>query len=224
MDVIARNKIKNKNFEILVNVDKALELKQGKNIDIREVLSMDGIFSDSKKGLHVSEKDLEDAFGTKDVLEVAGKIIKEGEIQKPLEYKKKEQENKIKQVIDFLSKYSINPETNTPHTPTRIEEALKQAGLNIDNRPIEEQISKIVSKLKEIIPIKIQTKKIRIQIPAEHTGKVYGLISGYKENEEWLSDGSLQCNVNIPSGLQGEFYDKLNSITHGSALTEEVKE
>jgi ribosome maturation protein Sdo1 len=30
--------------------------------------------------------------------------------------------------------------------------------------------------------------------------------------------------LKIPSGIIIDFYDKLNSITHGSALTEEIKE
>ena len=69
-----------------------------------------------------------------------------------------------------------------------------------------------------------ETKKIKIKIPAEHTGRAYGLIQDYKEKEEWLSNGSLEVILNIPTGIQSDFYDKLNNITHGSALTEEIKE
>ena len=57
-----------------------------------------------------------------------------------------------------------------------------------------------------------------------HTGKAYGLLAEYKEKEEWLSNGDLQITLNIPVGIQMEFYDKLNSITHGSAITEEINE
>ena len=70
----------------------------------------------------------------------------------------------------------------------------------------------------------IETKKIKIKIPVEHTGKVYGLINEYKEKEDWHSDGSLEVVLNIPVGMLMDFYDKLNSITHGSAITSEVKE
>ena len=56
-----------------------------------------------------------------------------------------------------------------------------------------------------------------------HTGRAYGIINEYKEKEEWLGNGDLKVIVNIPVGLQSEFYDKLNSITHGAALTEELK-
>ena len=36
----------------------------------------------------------------------------------------------------------------------------------------------------KIIPIKLETKKVKITVPAMHTGKVYGIISQYKENEK----------------------------------------
>ena len=53
---------------------------------------------------------------------------------------------------------------------------------------------------------------------------MYGLVAQYKEKENWLNDGSLEVIVNVPAGIVIDFYDKLNSITHGSALTEEIKE
>jgi len=39
-----------------------------------------------------------------------------------------------------------------------------------------------------------------------------------------LNDGSLEMIVNVPSGLIMDFYDRLNSVTHGSAITEDVRE
>ena len=58
---------------------------------------------------------------------------------------------------------------------------------------------------------------------AVHTGQVYGIINPYKESEKWLDDGSLEVVVRVPSGINMDFYDKLNSVTHGSAVTEEIK-
>ena len=95
--------------------------------------------------------------------------------------------------------------------------------MNIQNVPIEKQIPEIVEKLRKIIPLKIETKKLRIKIPSVHTGKVYGLIQEYKESEDWLANGDLEVVLNIPVGIQMEFYDKLNGVTHGSATSEEMK-
>jgi len=224
VNVEARLKIKGKNFEILVDVDKALQLKKGIAVSIDNVLAIDEVFYDHKKGLKASSTDLKECFDTDDIKEVAEKIVKQGEIVLPTEYKKKEQETKVKQVINFLAKNAIDPTTGNPLSEKRIEEAIKQAGVKIENKPVEQQINSILSKLKEIMPIKIETKKLRITIPAIHTGKAYGLLNENKEKEEWLSNGDLLCIVNIPAGLQMEFYDKLNGITHGSAVVEEIKE
>lgn len=223
VNVEARMKVRGKNYEILVDLDKAMQMKKGMPVSIDNVLAINEVFSDVKKALKVPSSELEGAFGTTDARVIAEKIVKNGEIQLTTEYRKKMQEGKIKQVIDFLSKHSIDPVTGRPHTPTRIEQAIKQSGVSIDNKPIEQQINKILDKLKPLIPIKIETKRLKIVIPAVHTGKVYSLLQEYKEKEDWLSNGDLSCIVNIPAGLEMEFYDKLNAITHGSSIVEEIK-
>ncbi|MEK0336936.1 MAG: hypothetical protein QQN41_05820, partial [Nitrosopumilus sp.] len=152
------------------------------------------------------------------------KIIKNGEILLTQEHRAAEQEKKFKQVVDFLANNAINPQTGNPHSPERIKNALEQAHVNIKNVPIENQINDILSEIVKIIPIKLETKKVKITVPAVHTGKVYGIINQYKEDEKWLDDGNLEVIVTVPAGMIIDFYDKLNSVTHGSALTEEIKE
>ncbi|MEK6890975.1 MAG: ribosome assembly factor SBDS [Nanoarchaeota archaeon] len=223
-NVVARIKQQGKNFEILVDVDKALEYKKGISNNINDAVAIDRVFYDSKKGTHVSEKDLKDAFGTDEFNVVADKIIKSGEIQVPLEYKEKQRGEKEKQIIDFLVRNSVDPRTDRPYTPDRIERSLDEAGVSITNKPIETQMNEIVSKLKVVMPIKIQTKKILITISAQYTGQAYGLLQHYKESEEWMGNGDLKCVVNVPVGFQMEFYDKLNAMTHGSVMSEEIKE
>ena len=217
----ARIKKAGKRYEIIVDLDEALKFKKGliATFDMQE----DFIFHDTKKGEKASDSDLRAAFGTTDVNEIAKRIIKEGEVLTTQEHRDAEQEKKFKQVVDFLATNAVDPKTGNPHTPDRIKMALEQAHVNIKNVPIENQIAEIVSKIEAIIPIKLETKKIKITIPAIHTGKAYGVVSQYKEEEDWGDDGSLKIVVSVPSGMIMDFYDKLNSVTHGSALTEELK-
>ncbi|MEK6898458.1 MAG: ribosome assembly factor SBDS [Nanoarchaeota archaeon] len=219
----ARIKQGGKHFEIIVDLDRALEFKKGKG-SVSDFLEIDKIFSDSKKGLKAAESDLKNAFGTEDTSEIAEKIVKSGEILTTQEYRDDEREKKVRQIVDFLARNSINPQTGNPHSPTRIESALEQAHVNIKNVPIENQISEIISEIGKIIPIKVEKKKVKICVPAVQTGKVYGLVNQYKENEKWLSNGDLEIVVSVPAGMIIDFYDKLNSATHGSAITQEVKE
>jgi len=218
----ARIKKAGKNFEIKVDLDKALDFKRGAGGS--DFLEVDRIFSDAKKGFAASDSDLKNVFGTSDVDEVAAKIVKEGEVLVTQEHRSAEQEQKFKQVVEFLSKNVVDPKTGNPHTAERIKSALEQAHVNVKNIPIEKQISEIIEAISSVLPVKIETKKIKIVIPAMHTGKIYGIINEYKEKENWLSNGDLEVIVNVPIGIVMDFYDKLNSITHGSAITEEVKD
>lgn len=223
-NVVARIKTHGKNFEILVDVDKALEFKKGSLSNVSEAVSLDSVFYDSKKGTHASEKDLQEAFGTDDINSIAEKIIKQGEVQVPLEYKEKQRGEKEKQIIDFLVRNIVDPRTDRPYTPDRIERSLDEAGVSITNKPVEAQVNEIVSKLRAVLPVKMQTKKIVITISSQYTGQAYGLLQHYKESEEWMPNGDLKCVVNVPVGFQIEFYDKLNAMTHGSVISEEVAE
>ena len=220
---IARIKKEGKNFEIMVDMEKALDFKKGVSSS-SDFLEADKIFSDSKKGFIAASADLQKGFKTEDIEEIAKIIVKEGEVLVSQEYRDEEQEKRLNQVIDFLSRNAIDAQTGNPHTPERIRNALKQANLNLKNVPIENQISEIIEKISKIIPIKIEKKSVKITIPAIHTGKAYVLITQHKKSEKWLNDGSLEVIINIPAGMIMDFYDKLNSITHGSAITEEIKE
>jgi ribosome maturation protein SDO1 len=222
VNTTARIKREGKGYEILVDLDDALKLKKGLISSIN--MESDEIFHDLKKGERASDSDLVKAFGTTDPNEIAKKIVLSGEVLTTQEYRDAEQEKKFKQVVDFLVTNAIDPKTENPHTPDRIERALEQAHVNIRNAPIEAQIPEIMEKISAILPIKIQTKKIKVTIPAIHTGRAYAVVNQYKEKEIWNDDGSLEIIIKVPSGLIMDFYDKLNSITHGSALTEEIKE
>ena len=175
-------------------------------------------------GKVAARNDLEIAFGTSDIDIIAKEIVKHGEVETDQSHRSEEKDKKVKQVVDFLSKNAIDPRTGNPITPERLKTALEESKISIKNAPIDSQIKEILDKLSSIIPIKIETKRIKIIIPAIQTGKVYGLVSQYKEKENWLNNGDLEVIVSIPAGLTLEFYDKLNSLTHGSALTEEIHE
>ena len=222
--VIARIRVGSKHFEILVDAEPALKLKKTGEGDVASILETDVVFTDSKKGLKASASDLEEAFGTSETNEVAAQIIKRGEVQIPQEVREAARGERFKQVVDFLVRNAINAQTNNPFTPDRIERALDEVGINIQNKPIEGQIKGIVSDLGRVLPIKIETKSLKITIPAQYTGQAYAVVNAYKESEEWKDSGDLEVIVSIPTGIQMEFYDKLNAATHGSAVSEEIVE
>jgi ribosome maturation protein SDO1 len=218
--VEARIKIKGKQYEIHVDLDEALKVRDGTG-DINSALDSQNIFYDLHKGTIASNSDLESAFNTTNVIEIAKIIMVKGEIQKTQEFRDEEREKKVKQVLDLLLR-NASDQHGKPFTEGRLKSAIQESHYKFDNRPAEQQMSLLLHKLKEIIPIKIETKKVKLIIPAQFTGQVYGLIKDNKESEEWLSNGNLEVIMNIPSGLLIDFYEKLNAITHGAIQSEEL--
>ena len=229
VNVVARIKAKGKQFEIMVDCDRALNLRKSRTASpgaMRDVLAIDTVFTHYQKGIKASSSEMKEAFGTEDIYEIASKIVSEGEIQLPQEYRDKDRELKQKQIVDFLARNCVDPRTHAPYTADRIASAIKQAGVRIDeHKSADDQALEIIHDLMKIMPIKIETKRIRLIIPAEYTGRIFGILTSLKkEKEEWLADGSLECIIALPAGMQLDFYDKLNAITHGNSVTEELQE
>jgi len=82
----------------------------------------------------------------------------------------------------------------------------------------EEQLPTILRALSAVLPLAVEMKKIEVRIPPSYAAKSYGTLKGYKPvREEWLPDGTLKVVVEIPAGLQAEFFDRLNQLTRGEA-------
>jgi len=219
--VTARIKIKGKHYETNVDLDEALKIKAGKG-DIMAALTTPHIFTDVKIGNKATEADLIEAFGTTDAYEIARKIIVSGEVQKTQEFRENERDTRVKQIVGLIIQNAVD-QNGRPYTEERIRRAIEEVHYNFDNKPAEQQMRTVVEQLQKVIPIRIETKRIKLKIPARYTGQVYGMLKDIKESEEWLPNGDLETVINIPSGLQLDFYDKLNSATHGAVQSEELK-
>ncbi|MDP3990255.1 MAG: ribosome assembly factor SBDS [archaeon] len=221
---LARIKKYGETFEISVDPDKALQYKKGLISDIQDVLLANNIFTDAHKGEVASHGELENAFKTTNIDKIAEIILKEGEIQLTAEHRAHEREQKLKKLITLISRQAVDPKTGFPHPPTRIEAALEQGKIHLDDRKtIEEQFDDIISKLRPIIPIKIEQKKLLVTIPAQHTGKAYNIVKSNSKilKENWNNDGSWSAEIELPAGFIHEFMDKVNTATHGEAMMEQ---
>jgi len=223
---VARLKKGGKVFEVVVDSDSAMTFREGKNISVEDVLKSEQIFTDAKKGLVASEKELTEIFGTDNPLEIAERIIKEGEVQLTADYRNKLREEKKRRIIEIIHKNSIDPTTKLPHPIARIENAMNEAKVRIDeHKPAEDQVAEILKKLKPILQIRFAVKEIAVKIPASDAPKAYSIVKGMSSiiKEEWQQDGSWISVIRIPAGIEQEFYDKLNSITHGKSETRVLK-
>jgi ribosome maturation protein SDO1 len=198
--VIARLESFGERFEILVDPNQAALVRQGQIVDIEDVVAALNVF-------HTTNFDT-----------VARRIIEKGEIHLTSEQRKHMIEDKRRQVITFISRNAVNPQTGHPHPPHRIEMAMEEARVNIDPfKHLDEQVKETVKALRPLLPIRFEELRLAIRIPADFAAKAYGDIAAGStmEKDEWQKDGSWVCVVRIPAGIQGEFYDLINKLSKG---------
>ena len=222
---VARLKKGGYTFEIAIDPDAAV-LHRSKGVgDIRDILRSEKIFTHVSKGLFAPEHELKEVFGSTEVLPIAEQIIRDGEIQLTEDYREKLRVQKYRRLVSLIAQNAIDPRTKLPHPPQRVENALTEAKVRLDDfKSADEQLDAVVRQLQPILPIKFETKMIHIHIPAQYAPKSHPVIAkfGKPQNEEWHNDGSFSCMLDIPSGMELDLYDKLKSLTHGSVETKVV--
>lgn len=213
-------------FEIVIDPDQAVAFKEGKTKDIKSVLQSEHIYMDAKKGELASENIMKNIFQTDDPIKVSEIILKEGEIQLSAEYREKLREEKRKKVITIIQRNGVDPRTKLPHPPDRIKAALEEAKVKIDDfKKAEDQVQDIVKQIRPILPISFETKQISVKIGPNYAAKSYSTVTQFGKiiRDDWQSDGSWLVVVEIPAGMQNDFFDELNNLTHGEVETKELE-
>ena len=223
--VVVKYMVNGERFELLVDADGAYEYITGKKTNPMAVLQAEEVFEDANKGKRQSQDKIKKAFNTEDIAKIADTILKHGNVPITTEQRAKLTEDKRKKIISIIATNSIDPRTNAPHPPQRIENAMNEARVAIDPfKNANEQVDAVIKKIAITLPLKFATAKIEVVIPAEFSNRCYGLLKQYGlKSEGWLNDGSLKATVEFPAGLKLEFFDKLNSYTKGSAVTKELE-
>ncbi|MFQ5883712.1 MAG: ribosome assembly factor SBDS [Thermoplasmata archaeon] len=224
--VIARFEKGGESFEVVVEPDVVQAIRDGEEADLEKGMAIDTIFRDAKKGTRSSEEKMEEVFGTADPIAVARILIEEGEIQVTTEQRRKMLEAKRRSIIDTIARNAINPQSGTPHPPQRIENAMAEAKVNIDPfKSVDEQVQDVLVALQPLLPIRFEKVKIAVKLSAEDCAKCYGDIKAYGRilQEEWQKSGFWIGLIEMPAGMQTEFFDKLNEKTKGMVETKIVK-
>ncbi|MEM4711127.1 MAG: ribosome assembly factor SBDS [Candidatus Woesearchaeota archaeon] len=216
---LARIKKNGRNFEIVIDPDKAVAFRNGLIDDVREVLMAEKIFEDAKKGLFSPETDLKTTFGTLDAEEIAEYILRKGELQLSAKYREKQREEKTRKILEIIHRITINPTNNLPHPIIRLENALEEAKIKIDEKKsAEDQVQEVIKKLKKVLPIKQENKYVHIHLSEAYAKKYFKNIHNYGRliKEEWLQDNTYSCILEIPSGIYLDLVEDLSKKTHGA--------
>lgn len=217
---LARLKKAGGNYEVVVDPDKAVAYKEGAQVDLEDVLQAQQVFFDAKKGEHASEERMEEVFGTSDAMKIAEIILKEGEVQLTAEHRNKVREAKQRQVVQLIARNACDPKTKLPHPPMRIENAMAEAKVRIDEfKKPEDQLQDIIKQLRPIIPISVESRKVTITLPASIAAKAYGTVQSFGsiKQDQWQNDGSWKGVMELPAGMVSDFMDKINGATQGQA-------
>ncbi len=215
---IAWLKIGGEKFEVAIHPDAAVEYREGKRKDLKEALVSDHIFADAHKGLAASEHTMKAVFKTDSKDEILKTILMKGEIQLTSEYREKQREQKLKSLINIIHRNAIDPRTNMPHPPQRIENAMTEAKVHLDDhKKVEDQLQDVLKKIRTVLPLKFETRELSVRIPAQFAAKSFHILKGFGSilGEAWQNDGSLMAQLEMPAGMQQDFMDQLNKLTHG---------
>lgn len=226
--IIAKYESYGEHFEILVDPDLAAEFRNpdGKDVVVEDILAVEEIFKDSKKGDKASEEAMNKIFETTDPIEVSKIILEKGTVQLTAEQKRKMQKDKRKLVINKIAREAINPQNGLPHPAQRIENAMDEAKVKIDPfEAVDQQVQTALKAIKPLIPIRFEKVKVAVRLPGSVAGNAYSAIHPFGKilNEEWQQDGSWIAIVEIAGGVQDNFASKMAEISSGEAETKTIK-
>ena len=201
--IIAKYEYCGEHFEILVDPDLAAEFRNpdGQDVAIEDLLAVEEIFKDSKKGDKASEEAMLKIFETTDPIGVSKVILEKGHVQLTAEQKRQMQEDKRRLVINKISREAINPQSGLPHPAQRIENAVNEAKVKFDPFvSVDQQVQTALKAIKPLIPIRFEKVKVAVRLPGSSAGGAYSAIHHFGEilNEEWQQDGSwigMRCLV-----------------------------
>ncbi|EQD61250.1 RNA-associated protein [mine drainage metagenome] len=128
-------------------------------------------------------------------------------------------QKRTKQIIEMISRESINPQTNAPHPPARIAQAMEDSKVHIDPfKSAEDQLNGVLKLLKAYNTHKNGKAKLAVKLTGDAYGKVYGDLSrsGYIIKEEWGNDGSWTGVIEVPAGMQGDIMSNLSRKAKGN--------
>lgn len=214
-----------KTFEILVEPEPAKKARfEGKEFDIPHLLFVQEVFRDIDQGEKASPKELEDEFGTKQVMEAAEQIFEKGDMQLTTDQKAKMREDKRQQVISMIARRAQNPKTGNPHPPQRVENALEEAGFNIDEmEDTESQFKDAIESIRPIIPVSLEEKTVAVKVPSDAGGKAYNLIQERADviEEEWGNEYFF-AKIRVPAGILTDLMEELQKMTSGNSEVQDV--
>jgi len=209
--VLARLEKGGSRYEILVDPELVDTWKDDPNsVELSDLLAIDEVWSDAKAGDRPTSDALERVFGSTDLSTCVEKILRDGSLQLTTAQRRQMVDERMKQIVNEIAMTATDPKTKLPHPPTRIENALQEARFKADPfLSVERQVKDAVNILKPIIPLQFITIKLAFKVPGKDYGGVSNLLRDSMQKDQWLSDGSWACVIEVPGGMKNEIISRV---------------
>ena len=204
--VVARLESHGEKFELLVDPDQAVRFRQGEQMDLEDMVapSLSLKILPGEQGIgRIPEEGIP-------YHRVPGRRNKNHRERRDPSHRRSAQADdrrEARQVITFIARNAVNPQTGLPHPPHRIEMAMEEARVNIDlYKNVDEQVKETMKALRPLIPIRFEEVRIAVRIPPtlpqKHTGRSSLLHrlrrrNGRKTDHGSVSSGSLPVSRGI---------------------------
>eukprot|EP01136_Pigoraptor_vietnamica_P023460 Opistho-1_new@6491 len=211
---LVRHKAGKGQFEVATHPGTVLKWRKGEE-QWANVPFADAIFKNFSKGERAKAEDLKAAFETDNVDECMKIICQKGTVAENAAERKEKTDKKRNEIVNYIHKYYINPQTNTPHPAKRIELALEEMKARIDPElPTEKQAHDILKKMVEILPLKKSEMEGTLKIPHKHLGAGQGVVAKWaqKKSESYDSEG---CTMEV-SIVPGDYDAFMNDLVRAS--------
>ena len=209
--VLARFERGGSRYEILVDPELVDNWKEDhSSVELNDLLAVDQVWSDARTGDRPTSEALERVFGSTDLATCVERILNEGSIQLTTSQRRRMVDEMKKKIVNEIATTATDPRTKLPHPRVRIENALDEVRFNADPfLSVEKQVQDAVDLLKPIIPLQFITIKLAFKVPGKDYGGVSQLLRDSMQKEQWLSDGSWACIVEVPGGMKNEIISRV---------------
>ena len=209
--VLARLEKGGSRYEILVDPQLVDDWKSDNEaVEISDLLAIEEVWSDARAGERPTSEALQRTFGTTDISICASTILEKGSIQLTTSQRKNLVDEKKRQIINEIASTATDPKTKLPHPRTRIENALDEIRFSIDPfLPVDRQVQDAIKLLKPVIPLSFISIRLAFKVPGSDYGGVHRILRESIKKEEWLSDGSWVCVVEVPGGMKNELISQV---------------
>lgn len=216
--VLARYEHGGKRYEILIDPQLVDSYRNDpESVELDDFLATDEVWLDARGGERPTSDQLVSAFGSENIEVCVLKIMEKGTIQLTTVQRKQRVVAMKAAIIHKIASTAIDPRSQMPHPPSRIETALEESRYSVDPfLSIDRQVTDAIKVMRPLIPLKFATARLAFRIPGVEYGSVQGLLRELVIKEEWLQNGDWACVVEVPAGSKIDLMGDVAKRSTGS--------